>query len=109
MTHYTSEASPQTDQRVVKCRCRWIAPVACIELGVVNHSVEWDRRKANRLAVKAPRNRSRDERTTDCRRGVEQARCLGSREYRSNVPQCLCTPTPGSRGHIEVHSDPPRT
>jgi hypothetical protein len=23
---------------------------------MVNHSVEWDRRKANRLAVKAPRN-----------------------------------------------------
>jgi hypothetical protein len=49
MTHYTNEASPQTDEHVFEYRFR-IAPVACIESGMVNHSVEWDRRKANRLA-----------------------------------------------------------
>ena len=37
-TQDTSEASPQTDERVVRCRCRRMAPVACIELGMVNHS-----------------------------------------------------------------------
>ena len=65
--HNTSEAPPQTDEHGVKCGVDGLAPVACIDFGMVNHSVEWDRRKANRLAVKAPRNRSRDERTTDCR------------------------------------------
>jgi len=36
MTHYTSEASPQTDERVIRFRGRRIAPVACIESGMVN-------------------------------------------------------------------------
>ena len=33
MTYYTSEASPQTDERVVSRRHPRKAPVACIELG----------------------------------------------------------------------------
>ena len=76
--HDTSEASPQTDERVVSGRHPQRTPVRCMESGMVNHSVKWDRRKANRLATKAPRNRSRDERITDCHRGLEQTRCVGS-------------------------------
>jgi len=34
----TSEASPQTDKHVVTCIGRRIAPVACVELGMVNQS-----------------------------------------------------------------------
>ena len=78
LIHDTSEASPQTDERVVSGRHPQRTPVRCMESGMVNHSVKWDRRKANRLATKAPRNRSRDERTTDCHRGLEQTRCVGS-------------------------------
>src|SRR5215472_3045638 len=76
---------------------------------MVNHSVVWDRRKANRLAVKAPRNRSRDERTTDCRRGIEQARGVGGGEHRSDVPQCLNVYVPqlqaveGTLKFIRIH------
>jgi len=36
MTYYTSEASPQTDERVVSRRHPRKAPVACIESGMVN-------------------------------------------------------------------------
>lgn len=51
MTHYTNEASPQTNKHVTSGGVR-VAPVACIELEMVNHSIEWDRRRANRPAVK---------------------------------------------------------
>src|SRR6266851_2957648 len=96
-----SEASPQTDEHVVKCRARRIAPVACIESGMVNHSVEWDSRKANRLAVKAPRNRSRHERTTDRCRGLKQARGVGSGEHRPNVSQRLCPSAQAVEGTLK--------
>jgi hypothetical protein len=75
---------------------------------MVNHSVEWDRRKANRLAVKAPRNRSRHERTTDCYPGLKQACGVGSGEHRPDVSQRLCPSATGRRRHLEVHSHPSR-
>jgi hypothetical protein len=49
----------------------------CVELGIVNHSIEWDRLRANRPAVKAPHNRNRHEPTTDRRRSLKQARSVG--------------------------------
>src|SRR6202008_3335077 len=106
MTHYTSEASPQTDERVVRGRSRRIAPVACIESGMVNHSVEWDRGKGNSLAVKAPPTRSRHERTTDCCRGLKQARGVGSGEHRPDVSARLLfqlLPTGFSNRHLRQH------
>src|SRR5215510_7083224 len=57
---------------------------------MVNHSLEMGPPQGESPAVKAHRNRSRHERTTDCCRGLSQARCAGSGEHRSDVSQHLC-------------------